>query len=231
VIPRLLAAFFLAIVVLPATAQVALAECMSYPIRATDQLDVGYAFTATVTESSADVDPPKPENAPFAWHVELDIERVYRGRLADRLVFNGWQAGCHRLRGNALRTGDRIFVVSNVFRPDPARVDPFWTMDAEVVVWKASNNGWTFYGDVLEYGSDLEFYPPEARSATTTGDILALVADAPIPDTSTAAIQGRDSPWRLALLACTFVITLASVLRRLRFYRAGDIRGAEESRG
>jgi hypothetical protein len=223
VISRLLVAIFVAVVVLPATAQIAFAECMSYPIRATDQLDVGFAFTATVTESSADVDPPKPNNAPFAWHVELDIERVYRGRLADRLVFNGWQAGCHRLRGNALRTGDRIFVVSNVFRPDPARVDPFWTMDAEVLVWKAVNDGWTFYADVLEYGSDPEFYPPNARSATTTGEILALIADAPVPDTSTAAIQVRDSPWRLVLLACTFVIAFAGLCAR--FSRARHIRG------
>jgi hypothetical protein len=68
----------------------ALAECMDWPPLADQRLEVTYAFTATVTAASNRVDPADVNSAAFDWHVELRIDRVYRGRLPGRLTYNGW---------------------------------------------------------------------------------------------------------------------------------------------
>jgi hypothetical protein len=179
---RVPAAVVLAALLLTTAAPSAVAECMDWPIGTTERLDVAYAFSAMVMEASRDVDPPKPDNADFDWHVELAIDRSYRGDVPERLVYNGWDVGCHELRGDGLRTGDRIFVATERLDISHLPGDPF---DGDVVVWKRTGDGWALHADALRYRSDEEFYPKAARTATTTAEILRLVSAASVPDTST----------------------------------------------
>lgn len=210
---RLSAAVALAALLLTTATPIALAECMGWPIRATERLDVGYAFTATVAEASADVDPPKPDNADFDWHVELAVERTYRGHVPDRLVFNGWDVGCHFLRGDRLRTGDRIFVATERLDLNWLPTDP---LSGDVVVWKRTGDGWVLYADALDYGSDEVFYPKAARSATTIAEMLQLVSASSVPDTSTLpADQRRGANTPIPALALAFMAGLLVALKRV----------------
>jgi hypothetical protein len=189
------------------------AECLNYPIAAGDHLNVGYAFVATVTEVSDAVDPPQADSAPYDWHVELDVERTYRGHVPDRLTFNGWDVGCHNLRGDHLRAGDRIFIATERLDLRPSRVDPFW---GDVVAWKGTRGAWAFYATALDHAYDKAFYPAAARSATTTADILALIHSDPAPDTSTEASAAEPSkPTPLLALGLALVVGLFLGWRRL----------------
>lgn len=212
---RVIAAMGLTTLLLGAATPAALAECMSWPIRSNERLEVAYAFTARVAEASRDVDPAWDTNHPFEWHVELAVERTYRGRVPDRLAFNGWDNGCHTLYWNQLRTGDRIFIVSNVFKPHVGRVEPFWVMNPQLIVWKRVADRWAFFSDGLDFGSDKNFYPRAARSATTTADILRLVRSAPLPDTATVASRAapRDQD-DVPVLAIAFMLGFVLVIRK-----------------
>lgn len=64
---RLVAAVALATLLAGMLSPVALAECMSWPIKATERPQFGYAFTATVTEASSDVDHPTTYEANYTW--------------------------------------------------------------------------------------------------------------------------------------------------------------------
>lgn len=198
------------------------AECFGFPVRAGERLDAGYAFTATVTDASANVDPPKPDNAAFDWHVELEVEQRYRGDVPDQLVYNGWDVGCHELVGNHLQTGDRIFILSQDLHLDWNPGDPF---DGDVVVWKWTGDGWAFYSKVMDYGSDRQFYPAAVRRATTTAAILKLVAEA-APNTDAAQVgiatgPERDAPAGLTILALAFTAGFVLAWRRASRRRLG----------
>lgn len=213
---RVIAAAALAVLLLPTTATVALAECTDWPIGATERLHIRYAFTATVAASWRD--PERSDDGPeFDWRTELDVERTYRGRVPGRIVANGWYFGCHSLRGDRLQTGDRIFVASTAFRPHADGLDPFTVIDGQVIVWKRSGNIWRFFEDGLDYGSDKEFYPRAARTATTTADILALISGRSAPDTSTMSAPGRgDVRAVIPVLALAFIAGFFLGLKRLR---------------
>jgi hypothetical protein len=164
------------------------------PDPADERIVAAYAFQATVIEVSDDVDPPWTENSPFDWHVELDVTRTYRGDIPARLIFNGWDgAACHRLLGPVLRVGERLFIVSDEFQVRDARVDPFWTGDADVIAWRRVGDGWAFYAEALYDSGDPEFYPATARNATTTAEILRLIALG-LPNTATSSDPSRQSP-------------------------------------
>ena len=207
---RLSSSVALAALLLTMVTSTARAECMTWPVRVTERLDVGYAFTATVTEASRDVDPPKPDNADFDWHVELAVERAYLGRVPDRLVFNGWDVGCHFLRGDGLRTGDRIFVANERLDLTWLPTDPFF---GDVVVWKGTDDGWDFYADALDYGSDEAYYPKAARTATTTAEILRLVSAASVPDTSMLIAPEERGNAVIPALALVFMAGFGLALR------------------
>jgi hypothetical protein len=213
---QLLAAMVLAAVTTIGLTSTASAECLDYPIAAGDHLDVGYAFVATVTEASDAVDPPQADSAPYDWHVELAVERTYRGYVPDQLTFNGWDVGCHNLRGEHLRAGDRIFIATERLELRSSRVDPFW---GDVVAWKDAGGGWAFYTSALDHAYDKAFYPRAARSATTTADILALIRSDPAPDTSTEVSAGeRSTPMPPSVLGLPFVVGLFLGWRRLSRY-------------
>jgi hypothetical protein len=215
---RFLAALVVGLAASMAFAPAAVAECMDWPPRANERLDVAYAFMATVVEASNTIDPDNPDSADFNWHVELRVDRLYRGRLPKRISYSGWAVGCHELRGDRLSTGDRVFIVSNVFRdePRPPGADPFAGIDAGVIAWKRVEGRWRFYEEALDSGSDGQFYSAAARRATTTAEILRLVSVAFLPDTASELIPQRDStPWRTPVLALAFLLGLVVVRRRL----------------
>jgi hypothetical protein len=216
-----MAAAGLAVLLLSAGTPVALAECMSWPIKATEQPRFGYAFSATVLEASEDVDQPTTYDADYTWHVELAIDRTYRGQMPKRLAFNGWDVGCHSLRGDHLRTGDRIFVATSAFKPNAHLMDPFSVMNGDLIAWKRVAGRWAFYEEALDYGSDKDFYPRAARNATTTADILRIISAAGLPDTSTAmtsSVDGErhDAPVLALVFAAGFLIALEKFRRRIR---------------
>jgi hypothetical protein len=189
--PRLLAALGLAVATLGFCASTASAECFPFPESATAQLDVGYAFIATVTESSRDVDPPEtnpPDGpyAPFDWHIEFAVDRTYLGKVPTKIVYNGWDVGCHELRADHLTTGDKVFILAEAFHPEFRPRDPF---DGDVVVWKATASGWRFDPDVLMYGSNTKVYTKAVRDASTSAEILRIVAAHSLAQTDTIAPQ------------------------------------------
>ncbi|MGK2850062.1 MAG: hypothetical protein ACSLFN_04025 [Candidatus Limnocylindrales bacterium] len=169
-------------------APTASAECMSWPIRSSDRPDIGYAFIATVTEASADVD-PAPDMADYDWHIEMAVERTYRGQPPETLSYNGWDVGCHFLRGDHLRTGDRLFIATERIADWGVPSDPF---DGDVLVWIRDDGRWMLHAKALDWGTDRDFYPRVARAARTTADIVAIVSSARLPDTATVATAASD---------------------------------------
>lgn len=184
VISRLIAVILLASALVGVAVPTAWAECYPFPESATDQLDVGYAFIATVTESSGDVDPPDGDYAPFNWHVELRIDRSYLGKLPKTIVYNGWDVGCHELRADQLKTGDIIFILLEQFHPEFTPRDPF---DGDVVLWKRAAGRWQFEPDLLAYSADTKVYTREVRDASTTAAILRVLASVTLPQTDALA--------------------------------------------
>lgn len=68
------------------------AECFpgDLPVQSDQQVAIGDAFLATVTEASNDVD-ANENGSNYAWHLELDIDAVYRGHAPAGLSFNGFE--------------------------------------------------------------------------------------------------------------------------------------------
>lgn len=209
------AALLLAGSLLAILAPTASAECMSWPIRSSERPEIGYAFIATVTEASADVD-PAPDMADYDWHIEMTVERTYRGEVPETFTYNGWDVGCHFLRGDRLRTGDRLFIATERIARWGVPSDPF---GGDVLVWIRDGGRWKLHTKALDYGTDRDFYPRVARVARTTADIVAIVSSARLPDTSTvtaaAADDDRPPPTWWPTLAMTFVGAAFVMSRRL----------------
>lgn len=185
------AALLVAGSLLVALAPTVSAECMSWPIRSSERPDIGYAFIATVTEASADVD-PAPDMADYDWHIELAVERTYRGDVPATFSYNGWDVGCHFLRGDHLRTGDRLFIATERIARWGVPSDPF---DGDVLVWIRDDGRWKLHTKALDYGADRDFYPRAARIARTTADVVRIVSAARLPDTATTtADSDGDRP-------------------------------------
>ena len=209
-------AFTAAIVLAAASAPAVLAECTDTPPRADERLNVAHAFAATVTKASNTIDPDNPDTADFNWHVELRVDRLYRGELPRRLSYSGWAVGCHELRGDQLHAGDRLLVVSNVFTDAPRQpgADPFAATNANVVAWKRVDGNWRFYEEALDYGADRRFYPAAARRATTTAEILRLLSVGFLPDTATEAVHDADGgPSHAPFLVFAVAFALAVIHR------------------
>ncbi len=186
-----------------------LAECTNFPVAADGHLDVGYAFTARVAEASRNVDPPSG-GAPYDWHVVLVVDDVHLGDVPDRLVYNGWTVGCHELRGDDLRTGDRLFIAAQHLRLGELPTDPIW---GDVAAWRRVDGGWRFDERAMAYGASEAYYPAAVREARTTAEILAIVRDGALPPTDAAATSdarsGAGEDGSLVLLLGAFGAGLA----------------------
>jgi hypothetical protein len=153
------------------------AECAAWehvrPARMSDF--AGYAFRATVTESSDDVGPPPRGGAPFDWHVEMSVDQVYAGDVPETIISEGWEGGCASLRGDQLRVGDRLVIVSRRLPTGPE--DLRWRGDS--LVWHATPHGWRLYRRSFNVSSRFSRLPREARGYLTSTRLAALVARNP----------------------------------------------------
>lgn len=170
------------------------AECSAWehprPARMSDF--AGFAFRATVTESSRDVGPPPSGNAPFDWHVEMSVDEVYAGDVPAMVVSEGWSAGCAALRGDQLRVGDRVVITTSLLPRGPD--DLRWR--GQSLVWRATPDGWRLYRWAFSGSTRFSSLPTEVKGDLTTAELAALVAVAPdeLPPTDVApagSLPGR----------------------------------------
>ena len=188
-----------------------LAECPPGPDD--HRLDVGYAFIAKVDEASRDVGPPVDGNAPFDWHVELNVERVYRGDLPDRFAFDGWDAGCSPLRGDQLQAGDRVFILAEDFELAPPR-DP---LSGDFLMWRDDGADWSYDAEAIGARVDETWLTARMRTLTRTSEIVRLALTP--PDTATRPSTGAP------LWAPVFVALIAIGVAASRFSRDGRASG------
>jgi hypothetical protein len=193
-----------------ALAPTVLAECTWGPPPADDPFKARFAFTATVTEASDAVDPARPGEPPFDWHVELTIDRTYRGELPQQLILNGRVEDCSYLIGQRLHEGDRLFIALD-------RHDLDWDgLYGQMLAWRGVGGRWTFDQDLLNYGSDARFYPKQAREATTTAQIISIIEAFVVPDTATgAATRLGATTLPPVLLLIVFAVATVAALRRM----------------
>lgn len=205
---RTLVACLAATVLVVAFASPVLAECMNWPVRATEPLHVGYAFTATVVRVSKIEDLEQTGTPLYKWRATVDVEDVYRGQVPARLDLRGTEWGCSFLYVFSLKDGDRILVASE--RLGQGLGDE--TDLGNVLVWRRTNDRWAFHEIALRDGADREFYPKVARTAKTTHDIVRLISAAALPDTSTAPPDRASTSASLPVLPATFASSLGLLL-------------------
>ena len=214
---RLLTGILCASILVVTFASPVLAECMTWPDRATDRLHVGYAFTGTVVGVLKDEDLEQGGSPLYFWHITVDVEDVYRGKVPDRLVLEGNDWGCSFLYVATLAEGDRVFIASERLRTGLTDETDF----GNVLAWKRIDGRWVFHERGLQEGSDSDYYPGAARTARTTRDIVRLISDSALPDTSTVPLDRTSTSSTLPLLASVFASSLAFLLlRRQRSVRS-----------
>lgn len=202
------------IVLLAAFAPTAFAECMNWPLEATKQPRIAFAFVATVTDIERH-EMFEAGSGEFRYRITLETVRVYRGRIRESVELTGTNSGCSFLDKSGLAEGERLFIASERLRPDAHETDL-----GNVLAWKRTGSQWMFYEDALRDGSDETYYARAARAATTTAEIVQLVSGAPMPDTATAPPNERLRSDSLAGLALVFVVAVV-VATRLVARRVG----------
>jgi len=197
----------LAIVLLGTASAPVFAECMNFPLPPTARPNVAFAFTGTVTDI---VETPYPNDngeGLSRFRVTVDLGRQYRGRVPEPLELKGLNFGCSFFRIAGLTEGDRLFVASERFETGG---DETWFEN--VLVWRRAGDRWVFYEEVLQGGSDTEYYSKAARTASTTADILALIG---LPDTSTQPSRDEPAvPAAIPGLAILFLVSFGLAIRR-----------------
>ena len=197
-----------------------------------------FAFTATVTGASTEPDEQASvagEGDGSIWQVDLLVERVHRGDISsDSIEWTGHtlrHLACNNdLLGERLRPGDRLFIAIEAGFESETQPEPY----GRVLVWRSVGAGWMFYDDALADDRDVDAgpYPPAAREATTTQEIMAAISG--IPDTATEPAAGDahrvgSEAGRLAILGIAITITLLAIgptfVGRRRGSRPGDIGG------
>lgn len=146
------------IVLLAAFAPTAFAECMNWPLEATKQPRIAFAFVATVTDIERH-EMFEAGSGEFRYRITLETERVYRGRIRESVELTGTNSGCSFLDKSGLAEGERLFIASERLRPDAHETDL-----GNVLAWKRTGSQWMFYEDALRDGSDETYYQgPRAR--------------------------------------------------------------------
>jgi len=179
-------------------------------------MPIGDAFLATVTETS-DVEPTS-EGGTSRWHLELAVESTYKGRAPRTLAFGGFVGGgCGDLLGEVLQVGDRIIIAAEDLRAEYQPSEPF---QGHMILWHKTNNGWAFFSDALVYGADPQAYPAIARAADTKAEIIDLISESPLPDTSTAVPESESTHGALALVS-SVAFVVGFLLASYRFRSQG----------
>ena len=196
----LIGSLSLAALLLTSSAGPVLAECSPHH----EQFPPRYAFTATVEDFAYRGQRETPE---YAWHLTLQVGRIYRGRLPGVLKATGNEAGCG-FNGIEVRTGERLFIAAeDVDTSDPSLIR------GESLIWREVAAGrWEFYADALQDGA--LGYPATVVRADTIEEILGVVGVLRTPETATApvpAVTARTPT--LPILAAVFALSLLVGLR------------------
>ena len=126
---------------------VAVAECSAFdPTPHGISNFVGYAFTARLVDSSREPDPPLPGDSPFNWKMRFDVEHVYRGRVPDPWVVNGWDGNsCNGLDVTAMHVGDELFVSVNLM--DRAAIP---RLGGNYLIWRRVDQHWEYFDQATQ---------------------------------------------------------------------------------
>jgi hypothetical protein len=131
------------------------------------------------------------------------------------IIYNGWDAGCHELRADALKTGDRVIIATEGFTPDYGVRDPF---DGDVVVWRTVDKGWRFAPEAIARNSDSNVYTTALRDATRKAEIIRIVMEAALPATSTMETPVKNAhpigTLAIPVFVAAFALVLAYLVRR-----------------
>lgn len=209
-VSRAAAASALAGLAIALGASAVLAECP--PGEDDLHLDVRYAFVATVAEASRDVGPRVPDSAPFDWHLELDVDRIYAGDVPDTIAFDGWDAGCSAPRGDQMTTGDRVFITSEHFRLTDLPRNPMW---GDFLMWRWVDGRWAFYEEATGWTGEDRWLTAAMQNASSTSSILRLVR-ASVPDTATDGAMVERNVTRGPVLLVAFVVGALLLVVRVR---------------
>ena len=129
---RISVALIATVLVLVAFAPTTFAECMTWPLQATEHPRVAYAFVATVTGVEQH-EMHEKGSGHYRYEVTLRTEQTYRGSVPDRLELTGTYAGCSFVRVEALTKGETVFVASERVQT-PCSEWETWFGDA--LVWR-----------------------------------------------------------------------------------------------
>ena len=200
-----------AIVLLGTASAPVFAECMNVPLPPMARPSIAFAFTGTVTDI---VETPYPNDngeGLSRFRVTVDLGRQYLGRVPDPLELKGLNFGCSFFRVGGLAKGDRLFIASERFETGG---DETWFEN--VLVWRRAGDRWVFYEEVLQGGLDSEYYSKAARTASTTADILRLIARSALPGTWTQPLPDEPAvPAALPGLAILFLASFGLAIRRM----------------
>ena len=194
-----------------------MAECFPRTVPGTGA-PITYAFTATVLDSSTEVDQAAKEAGEgdgLIWHLDLEVGHVYRGSVPARLSLTGHtlsHLSCGDFLGEQTRVGDTLFVAVD----DQVDIKSNMDLFGQLLLWQRVDDQWTFYESALRDGQDRASYPDAARNARTTQAILAAIAPA-APNTAIVSDAASDpgDPVDLVLgigLLATFGITFVAYM-------------------
>lgn len=165
----------------------------------------GNAFIGTISRVT--------RNAAQTWSVTFDVERVLAGTVRDPLTVLDVGGDCGQLRPDALHGGDRVIVTFDRYHHFS---NPWLSSVGDVLVWRASSpRRWQFFDRALTFGFAEQYYPQEARAATSTAVILGLVAPG-LPPTDAASEFPVPTPGNgdLAVLGAALAVAAWFSLRR-----------------
>ena len=201
-----------------------MAECFPRP-QAGSPIPIAYAFAATVVDLSTEVDQESKdagEGDGLVWHMEMQVDDVYRGSVPARLSLTGHtlsHASCSYFLGDQTRVGEKLFVAID----DQVSLESNTSLFGELLLWHRVDDQWSFHKDALkDEPENPASYPNAALDAHTTQQILAAIASVAAPNTAiepdAASETERSSEvvpwiWPIAAFAITFLAYMRGYIR------------------
>lgn len=129
----------------------------------------GQAFTGRV----ASLTPPTGPGT--EWTITFEVDEVLAGAVPSPYTIIDSGGNCGTFLPQRLAVGEQVLLSVGGARvpEEPGRV-------FDVLSWRRVPNGWRFDGRAL-WGGTGDGFPPEARAATTRGEILGLIGAPALP--------------------------------------------------
>jgi hypothetical protein len=187
------------------TAPIAFAECFAVPDAET-RVARPIVFTATVGEVTTEPDLASAEageDPGVVWQTTMQVRVVHAGAMPATLMLNGRTAnvgvggGCSWFFGDRVEAGDVVLVAVDEIVPFATNRSLF----GHLLLWRRVGGEWRFYERALQEGGEPDAYPEAARQAHTTEEVLAVIAQLGLPDTSTVSAEPPSRSLEPLLLA------------------------------